>query len=127
MIDLKKIEDKLNELTPLDKGSDKRQRITYAMSYPDRVVLRDGKILIYYVYECNDETELPRDIEDKIADSISELLNCKPSLNDSICLMGRPDADFRFKRVGITVKLEFNVELSLRVTRHSMRTLLGLE
>lgn len=121
-----KIKDKIKEVLPEDKGTfDRRFTSGIGIDFD-----RNGMLRIQFRYECSPNENLDNDIQKKILSAIYDVTKTNPeqsSKSISTIMRKKPDT-FEFDSAGIDIfNLTYNVSLSQRVTRHSMRTLLGLD
>lgn len=116
-----KLVEKIKEVLPDTKGKFK-SNIT---SYFDI----DGMLRMQFIYECFENETLSDDIEDEVLSAIYEVTKTHPNNSSKriSAIMRKVDKN-KFVTAGLSVlNLTYNVSLSNRVTRPSMRTLLGLE
>lgn len=124
---IQEIKNKIYELMPISKGSYNSQ---FVVKYD-----KDNMLRIMFKYECFDNEILDfnkgtdKSIQQYFLDEIHNITKTKHDLSTkSISSIMRKNDDGEFDIAGLTVlNLTYNVSLSNRVTRPSMRTLLGLE
>ena len=116
-----KLVEKIKEVLPEDKGKFKSNITSY--------VDIDGMLRMQFRYECFENETLSDDIEDEVLSAIYEVTKTHPNKSSKKItgIMRKVDKN-KFVTAGVSVlNLTYNVVLSQRVTRPSMRTLLGLE
>lgn len=126
---IQEIKNKIVELMPISKGNYSSQ---FVVKYD-----KDNMLRIMFKYEClgnhildfNEGTD--KSIQQYFLDEIHNITKTNPdksTKNMSYIMRKKVDEDGEFDIAGLSVlNLTYNVSLSNRVTRPSMRTLLGLE
>ena len=116
----KKVVEKIKEVLSEDKGKFKSNIACYFDT--------DGMLRIQFIYECFENETLSDDIEDEVLSAIYEVTKTHPDKSSKNISGIMRKVDNKFVIAGVSAfNLTYNVELSQRVTRPSMRTLLGLE
>ena len=126
---IQEIKNKIYELMPISKGNYSSQ---FVVKYD-----KDNMVRIMFKYEClgnhildfNKGTD--KSIQQYFLDEIHNITKTNPDKSTkqmSYIMRKKVDEDMEFDIAGLSVlNLTYNVSLSNRVTRPSMRTLLGLE
>ena len=116
-----KVVEKIKEVLPDTKGKFKSNIACYFDT--------DGMLRIQFIYECFENETLSNDIEDEVLSAIYEVTKTHPDKSSKrIAGIMRKVDNNKFVTAGVSAfNLTYNVVLSHRVTRPSMRTLLGLE
>lgn len=118
----KKVVEKIKEVLSEDKGKFNKN-MAFACYIDSNNLLR-----IQFKYECFENETLSDDIEDEVLSAIYEVTKTHPDKSSKNISGIMRKVDNKFVIAGVSVyNLTYNVELSQRVTRPSMRTLLGLE
>ena len=124
---IQEIKNKIYELMPISKGNYHPQ---FVVKYD-----KDNMLRIMFKYECfnNEILDFNKDsdksIQQYFLDEIHNITKTNPDISSkNLSSIMRRNNDGEFDIAGLSVvNLTYNVVLSHRVTRPSMRTLLGLE